>query len=57
MQILNFVLNSVNNLLTYDLLKNSPDLSPCDYFLFPKLKIAMKGAFYDNVPTIQAAVT
>ena len=34
----------------------SPDLSPCDYFLFPKLKIAMKGAFYDDVPTIQSAV-
>ena len=35
----------------------SPDLSPCDYFLFPKLKTAMKGAFYDDVPTIQSAVT
>ena len=35
----------------------SPDLSPCDYFLFPKLKTAMNGAFYDDVPTIQAAVT
>ena len=36
---------------------DSPDLSPCDYFLFPKLKTAMKGAFYDDVPTIQSAVT
>ena len=35
----------------------SPDLSPCDYFLFPKLKTAMKGAFHDDVPTIQSAVT
>ena len=35
----------------------SPDLSPCDYFLFPKLKTTMKGAFYYDVPTIQAAVT
>ena len=35
----------------------SPDLSPCDYFLFPKLKTAMKGAFYDDVPSIQSAVT
>ena len=34
-----------------------PDLSPCVYFLFPKLKAAMQGAFYDDVPTIQAAVT
>ena len=35
----------------------SPDLSPCEYFLFPKVKTAMKGAFYDGVPTIQSAVT
>ena len=35
----------------------SPDLSPCDYFRFPKLKTTMKGAFYDDVSTIQAAVT
>ena len=35
----------------------SPDLSPCDYFLFPKLKPAIKGAFSDEVPTIQSAVT
>ena len=36
---------------------HSPDLSPCDYFLFPKLKTAMKGASYDDVPTTQSAVT
>ena len=30
----------------------SPDISPCDYFLFPKLKTALKEAFYDDVPTI-----
>ena len=35
----------------------SPDQSPCDYFLSPKLKTAMKGAFHDDVPTIKAAVT
>ena len=35
----------------------SPGLSPCDYFLFPKLKSAMKGVFYDDIPTIQSAVT
>ena len=27
-------------------------LSPRDYILFPKLKTAMKGAFYDDVSTI-----
>ena len=35
----------------------SPDLSSCDYFLFPKMKMAMKGTFYDDVEAIQAAVT
>ena len=35
----------------------SPDLSPCDYFLFQKLKTKMKGAFYDDIPAIQAALT
>ena len=35
----------------------SPYLSPCDYFLSPKLKTKMKGAFYDDIPAIQAAVT
>ena len=35
----------------------SPDLSPCDYFLFPKLKTKMTGGFYDDIPAIQAAVT
>ena len=35
----------------------SPDLSPCDYFLFLKLKTAMKGAFHDDILTIQVAVT
>ena len=35
----------------------SPDLSPRDCFLFPKLKTKMKGAFYDDIPAIEAAVT
>ena len=35
----------------------SPDLSPCDYFLFLKLKTAMKGAFNDDALTIETAVT
>lgn len=34
----------------------SPDLSPYDYFLFPKLKLAMKGMFYDNVTQVQEPV-
>ena len=35
----------------------SPDLSPPDYFLFPKLKMKLKGLHFDNVAEIQEAVT
>jgi len=35
----------------------SPDLSPCDYFLFPKLKLPLKGRLFEDVEDIQAAVT
>lgn len=35
----------------------SPDLLPCDYFLLPKLKIAIKEALHDDIESIQAAVT
>jgi hypothetical protein len=34
----------------------SPDLAPADFFLFPKLKIAMKGMRFDAVSSIQQAV-
>jgi histone-lysine N-methyltransferase SETMAR len=34
----------------------SPDLSPPDYFLFPKLKIKLKGLHLANVAEIQEAV-
>lgn len=35
----------------------SPDLAPADFFLFPKLKNAMKGGRFDDVPDIQRNVT
>jgi transposase len=35
----------------------SPDLSPPDYFLFPKLKIKLKELHYADVVEIQEAVT
>ena len=35
----------------------SPDLSPCDYFLFHKLKLQLKGRLFEDVQDIQAAVT
>jgi hypothetical protein len=35
----------------------SPDLSLSDYFLFPKLKMKLKGLHFANVAEIQEAVT
>jgi len=35
----------------------SPDLSPPDYFLFPKLKMKLKGHHIVGVAEIQEAVT
>ena len=31
----------------------SPDLAPCDFFLFPKLKLRMKGRRFDTFEEIQ----
>lgn len=35
----------------------SPDLAPCDFWLFPKLKISMKGHHFDSIPDIEKNVT
>jgi histone-lysine N-methyltransferase SETMAR len=35
----------------------SPDLSRPDYFLFPKVKMQLKGARFDTIEGIQKAVT
>ncbi|PNF32071.1 hypothetical protein B7P43_G05722 [Cryptotermes secundus] len=32
----------------------SPDLAPCNFFLFPKMKIKLKGQRFDTVEEIQA---
>jgi hypothetical protein len=32
----------------------SPHLAPCDFFLFPKIKIKLKGRRFDNTEEIQA---
>jgi hypothetical protein len=31
-----------------------PDLAPCDYFLFPKMKLKLKGRRFDTIEEIQA---
>jgi hypothetical protein len=35
----------------------SPDLSPPDYFLFPKLKMKLKGLHFVDVAETQEAIT
>ena len=35
----------------------SPDLAPCDFFLFPKLKEVIKGACFPDMEAIKKAVT
>ena len=35
----------------------SPELFPCGYFLFLKLKLPLKGRLFEDVQDIQAAVT
>jgi transposase len=33
---------------------HSPDLAPCDFWLFPKIKLKMKGNRFDTIPEIEA---
>ncbi|EFN68500.1 Histone-lysine N-methyltransferase SETMAR, partial [Camponotus floridanus] len=35
----------------------SPDLAPCDYFLFPKVKSELKGTRFQSVETVKAKAT
>jgi hypothetical protein len=32
----------------------SPDMAPCDFFLFPKIKLKLKGRRFDTTEEIQA---
>jgi hypothetical protein len=32
----------------------TPDLAPCDFFLFPKMKLKLKGRRFDTIEEIQA---
>ena len=31
----------------------SPDMAPCDFFLFPKLKMPMKGKRFDTIDELK----
>jgi hypothetical protein len=37
-----------------DQLPYSPDLAPCDFWLFPKLKNALKGQRFADIPDNQS---
>ncbi len=38
---------------TFRHLPYSPDLAPCDFFLFPKMKLQLKGRRFDGLEDIQ----
>jgi len=46
-----------NNITTLPHPLYSPDLAPCDFFLFPKLKTHLKGYHFGTVENVQAAAT
>jgi hypothetical protein len=33
---------------------HSPDLAPCDFFLFPKMKLKLEGHRFDTTEEVQA---
>jgi len=35
----------------------SPDLAPCDFWLFLKVKMTMKGKHFESIQDIEAATT
>jgi len=35
----------------------SPDLTPCDFWLFPKFQMTMKGKRFESIQDIEAATT
>jgi len=42
-----------NSIITLPHPPYSPDLAPCDFFLFPKMKLQLKGRHFDRVEEIQ----
>jgi histone-lysine N-methyltransferase SETMAR len=42
-----------NSITTMDHPPYSPDLAPCDFWLFPKLKTALKGQIFTALSDIQ----
>ena len=46
-----------NNIAVLEQLPYSPDLAPCDFFLFPKPKKVIKGTHFQDSEAIKTAVT
>jgi hypothetical protein len=44
---------SFNNDTTFPHSPYSPDLAPCDFFLFPKMRLLLKGRRFDGLEHIQ----
>jgi histone-lysine N-methyltransferase SETMAR len=42
-----------NSIITFPHPPYSPDMAPCDFFLFPKMKLKLKGRCFDRVEGIQ----
>ena len=42
-----------NNVTTFPHPPYSPDLAPCDFFLFPKMRLQLKGRRFDGLEDIQ----
>ena len=46
-----------NHVIPLHLSPNSPDLAPRDFYLFPKLHLAMKGKWHASIEAIEKATT
>ena len=46
-----------HNIVQLRQLSYSPDIAPCDFWMFPKLKMALKGKRFDDIETIQSNAT
>jgi hypothetical protein len=46
--------SSALNFVSSPLTMKPPDLAPCDFFLFPKIKLKLKGHWFDTNEEIQA---
>ena len=46
-----------NNIPVMEHPSYSPDLTPCDFFLFPKIKFALKGTRFESVDAVKAKAT